>query len=50
MLFPAGWDLTNEKAAGPFMAVAVMKGLHALLIVMIITVPFRSAIRKKLIK
>lgn len=50
IFFLAGMDLTNEKAAGPFMAVAVMTVLYALLIVMIITAPYQSAIRKKLIK
>lgn len=45
MLFLAGMDLTNENAAVPFVAAAVMKGRHVLLVVMIITVPFRSAIK-----
>jgi flagellar motor component MotA len=49
ILFLAGMDLSDEKAAGPFMAVAVMTVLYALIIIMMITVPFQSAIKKKMI-
>ncbi len=49
IMFLAGMDLTNEKAAGPFLAVAIMTVLYALIIIMLVTVPFQSAIRKKMI-
>jgi flagellar motor component MotA len=43
-------DLINETKAGPWMAVAILTVLYALFFVMAITVPFQSAIRKKMIR
>lgn len=45
----AGMDLANDKNAGPYLAVAIQTILYALGIIMIITVPFQSAIKKKMI-
>jgi flagellar motor component MotA len=43
-------ELSNEKVIGPYFAVAFLTMLYSLVIMLLITVPFQSAIKKKLIK